>query len=82
MRLYEKLGFKSEEDFDRFGTEFGHAWGITLIMINPSYAGLLAEAFNLPLPAVVNTDRYKGLFSQVGLIPTPTTPHSGEEIKR
>ena len=79
MRLYEQLGFKSEKDFAKFGTEFGHAWGITLIMINPSYAGLLAKAFNIPEPTDVSIDNYKRFLSQGGLIPTSTMLHSRKE---
>ena len=80
MRLYEQLGFKSENDFVRFCTEFGDAWGMTLIMINPAYAGILAKAFNIPAGSTIDSiDKNKAFFSQIGLIPTPTMPHSGEE---
>lgn len=80
MELYERLGFKSENDYNRFVTEFGDAWGMTLIMMDPAYGNILAKEFNITRPTFDSIDKYKGFISQVGLIPTPIVPPHSENV--
>ena len=60
MKLFERLGFKSEEDFNRFKEEFGNNWGIMLLMLDPTYYGkLISEEFNIRRPTFENIKTYQ-----------------------
>ena len=60
MKLFESLGFKSEEDFNRFKEEFGNNWGIMLLMLDPTYYGkLISEEFNIIRPTFENIKPYQ-----------------------
>jgi hypothetical protein len=51
MKLFERLGFKSEEDFNRFKETFGNYWGVMLLMMDPAYYGkLISREFNIERP--------------------------------
>ena len=51
MKLFEKIGFKSEEDFNNFKQEFGNNLGIMLLMLDPVYYGnMISEEFNINCP--------------------------------
>lgn len=60
MELFERLGFKSEEDFNRFKEEFGNYWGATLLMLDPTYYGKsISEEFNVKRPTFEQIKAYQ-----------------------
>ena len=60
MKLFEKIGFKSEEDFNNFKQEFGNNWGIMLLMLDPAYYGnVISEEFNIKRPTFENIKIYQ-----------------------
>ena len=55
MKLFEKIGFKTEEDFNKFKQEFGNNWGVMLLMLDPAYYGnIISEEFNIKRPTIEN----------------------------
>ena len=60
MKLFEKIGFESEEDFNRFKQEFGNNWGIMLLMLDPPhYGNIISEEFNIIRPTFENIKPYQ-----------------------
>lgn len=60
MELFEKFGFKTEEDFNRFREEFGNYWGATLLMLDPVYYGKsMSEEFNITRPTFEQIKAYQ-----------------------
>lgn len=60
MKLFERLGFKSEEDFNRFKETFGNNLGVMLLMMDPAYYGkLISREFNIERPTFNGFDNYK-----------------------
>ena len=66
MKLFERLGFKSEEDFNRFKEEFGNNWGVMLLMMDPVYYGkLISEEFNVNRPTFENIKTYQNNIKEI-----------------
>ena len=66
MKLFEKIGFKSEEDFNNFKQEFGNNWGLMLLMLDPVYYGnVISEEFNINRPTFENIKTYQNNIKEI-----------------
>lgn len=66
MKLFEKIGFKTEEDFNIFKKEFGNNWGIMLLMLDPVYYGnVISEEFNINRPTFENIKTYQNKLKEI-----------------
>ena len=66
MKLFEKIGFKSEKDFNNFKQEFGNNWGIMLLMLDPTYYGnVISEEFNIKRPTFENIKTYQNKLKEI-----------------
>ena len=66
MKLFEKIGFKTEEDFNKFKQEFGNNWGLMLLMLDPVYYGnVISEEFNINRPTFENIKTYQNNIKEI-----------------
>ena len=66
MKQLKKIGFKSEEDFNKFKKEFGDNWGIMLLMLDPAYYGnVISEGFNINRPTFENIKTYQNNIKEI-----------------
>ena len=66
MKLFEKIGFKTEEDFNKFKQEFGNNWGVMLLMLDPAYYGnIISEELNIKRPTIENIKTYQNNIKEI-----------------
>ena len=57
---WKKMGFESEEDFERFKNDFGDEWPLLLVIMDPAYYGeVIAKEYNIKRPTFEKIKQYQ-----------------------